>query len=541
VSNSGAVPKYADNSLFLEEPAQLLELDSRVEAYMYSQRRFTFTEEEALRPLWDEGEDIRLREDSRFQVVVLPHQIGTPQWYLSVQTVANSALYELLTDERWDGQDLRTCLEQLDEAQGASWHVFSLHDQRFLLSEDKQGVYSLSLNTLQSKQELTLEQKSTIERVAPQLLLVVAQNSKKPWSTASIIEELKRLSEESEVLDACVPAALENWLLTQEVWVRVGVDTWLPKSEIPRIEKRHRYAVLPVSSAENHRNLVMPEVVDEHILTQDAIRAVEELTDTEAQEINFPNKSVRWRVILRTVHINEGIVSIPKQARALYPHARKLSNNIALAGIWFTDASEMTVWLDKVKHQLYGIDLQEQLAFLEAGTVLEVTLTTTSIVFVIYDVDQQVAEEEARLVDLSDLAQQRSTALESYRASLRAILTKYNSPLRFQELYEELCNRQQHQPNRATIRSILSSSSEFIFLKAEGKWSLNTAISPEASVKGLRRAAMVAHHAEGHTSTTRQEPVSLSQLIANNRQQLTALRSMFLADVALGPSSETAD
>ncbi len=540
MSNAGSVPKYSDNNLILEEPAKLFELDNWVETCFQSRRRFTFTEEEVLKPLWDEGEDIRLREDSRFQAVVLPHQPGITQWYLSVQTVANSLLYELLVDERWDGQDLRTCLEQLDEAQGASWHIFCLHDQRFLLSEDKQGVYSLSLSTDKSKLLLTLEQKSTIERVAPQLLLVVMQNNKKPWSTASIIEELKRLSEESKVLDACVPAALENWLLTQEAWVRVGVDTWVPKGGIPRIEKRHRYAVLPVSSAENNRNLAIPEVVNEHILTQDAIQTVEDLTDTEAQETNFPNNSVRWRVTLRTVHINEGSIPIPKQARTLYPHARKLSDNLAMAGVWFTDASEMIIWLDKEKHQLYGPDLQEQLAFLEAGTVLEATLTTTSIVFRTCDVDQQVAEEEVRLVDLSDLAQQRSTALESYRASIRAILTKYNSPLRFQELYEELCNRQQHQPNRATIRSVLSSSSEFVFLKAEGKWSLNAAISPEASVKSLRRAAMVAHHAEGHTSATRQEPASLSQLIAKNRQQLTALRSVYIANDK-DPSSNHVD
>jgi hypothetical protein len=263
-----------------------------------------------------------------------------------MQTVANSALYELLVDERWDGKDLHACLEQLDrEAQGASLHVFCLHDQRFLLSEDKQGVYSLSLSTDKGKQELTLEQKSIIERVVPQLLLVVAQNSKKPWSTASIMEELKSLSEESEVLDACVPAALENWLLTQQAWVRVGVDTWLPKGEVPRVEKRHRYAVLPVSSAENSRNLAMPEVVNEQTLTWNTIQTVEELMDTEAQEFHFPNKSVRWRVALRTVHINEGSVPIPKQATTLYPHARRLSGNIALAGVWFTDASEMTVWL----------------------------------------------------------------------------------------------------------------------------------------------------------------------------------------------------
>jgi hypothetical protein len=331
-----------------------------------------------------------------------------------------------------------------------------------------------------------------------------------------------------------------NWLLTQEAWVRVGVDTWLPKSEIPIIEKRHRYAVLPASPAENSHNLSMPEIVDEHFLTQDTIQTIEELTGPGTEEINFPNTSVRWRMILRTVHINEGSVPIPKQARVLYPHARKLSNTIALGGIWFADASEMIVWLDREKHQLYGDDLQEQLAFLEAGTVLEVTFTTTSIVFGTRDVDQQVAEEEARLVDLSDLAQRRSAVLESYRKSIKIILEKYNSPLRFQELYEELCNRQQHQPNRTSVRSILSSSPEFIFLKAEQKWSLNSAISSEMSVKSLRRAAMIAHLAEGDTIAAHQEPVSLSRMIANNRQQFSTLRSVYLANDK-DPSSKNVD
>lgn len=540
MSNAGSVPKYSDHSLILEEPTHLLELDNWVEICFQTRRRFTFTEEEVLKPLWDEGEDIRLREDSRFQSAVLPHQTGIIQWHFSVQTVANATLYDLLEDERWDGQDLLARLEQLDEARGTSWHIFCLHDQRFLLSEDKQGLYSLSLQTDKSRLELTLEQKSVIERVVPQLLLAVAQNDKKPWSTVSIMEELKRLSGESEALDTCVPAAFENWLLTQGPLVRVGVDTWLPKDEIPIIEKRHRYAVLPVSPAENSRNLSMPEIVDEHFLTQDAIQTVEEPTDPEAEEINFPNTSVRWRVILRTVHINEGNIPIPKQARALYPHARKLSNTIALAGIWFTDASEMTVWLDKEKHQLYGKNLQEQLAFLEAGTVLEVTMTTTSIVFGTQGVDQQVAEEEARLVDLSELAQRRSAVLESYRVSLHTILEKNNSPLRFQELYEELCNRQQHQPNRTSIRSILSSSPEFIFLKAEQKWGLNSAISSEMSVKSLRRAAMIAHLAKGDTIAAHQEPVSLSRMITKNRQQLTALRSVYLTNDK-DPSSKHVD
>jgi hypothetical protein len=537
VSHSEAVSNHSSSNLFLEEPFQLPELDSWVEAYIQKGRRFTFTEEEVLKSLWEDGEDVRLREDSRFQVVVLPHQSAVPQWRLSMHIVANQALYELLIDEHWDGEDLYSCLRQLDqEASETFLHIFCLHDERLALSEDERGLFSLSLRAAEGKEALTLEQKNIIERVAPQLLLGASQKRKKPWSTTSIMQELKRLSQSREELDSCVPAALENWLLNEETWVRVGVDMWLPKSEIPRLEKQHRYAVLPVFSAENSSNLVIPEIVNEHTLTRDAfqIQTIEE--PTEAKAFQFPNKSMRWKVILRTFHINEGSVPVPKPARTLYPHARKLFSIVALAGVWFADASEMTVWLDKEKHQLFGPDLQEQLAFLEAGTELEVTLTPTSIVFRTAGVDQKVAEEEIRLVDLSGLSQLRSTTLESYRSSLYAILTWQNMPLRFQELYDELCGRQQHQPNRATIRSILSSSPEFMFMKTEGKWSLNLAVSAETSIKSLRRTAMIAHHAESGTSVTQQEPVSLAQMIAKNRQQLSALRSLFLGNDKLDSS-----
>src|SRR6266567_4175823 len=124
-----------------------------------------------------------------------------------------------------------------------------------------------------------------------------------------------------------------------------------------RVKKQHRYAVLPIFSAENSSNLAIPEVVNEYTLTKDAfqIQAIEE--PPEEKEFQFPNKSIRWKVTLRTFHINEGSVPVPEQARILYPHARKLFSIVALAGVWFANASEMTLWLDKEKHHLYGPDL----------------------------------------------------------------------------------------------------------------------------------------------------------------------------------------
>src|SRR5579864_7568739 len=123
----------ASKNLFLAEPSPLPELDSWVEAYIQNKRRFTFTEDEVLKSLWNEGEDIRLREDSRFQRVMLLQQATEIQWQLAIYTVANQQLYELLLDGLWDGDDLYRCLENLDrDTADSSFHIFCLGDERFL-------------------------------------------------------------------------------------------------------------------------------------------------------------------------------------------------------------------------------------------------------------------------------------------------------------------------------------------------------------------------------------------------------------------------
>ena len=524
---------YAYSSLFLEEPSQLAELDSWVEEYVQSQQRFTFTEHEVLKLLWQEGEDRRLREDSRFREVTFSEQTPETQWRLAMHTVANQRLYDLLLDELWDGHGLFHCLDNFDKDAGDSaFHVFALRDERFLLSQTENGQYHLTLRETIAPVELTIEQRSLLNQLASQLLDHFPPEERKPWTTSSLLEELRRLPHPPTALQEVLPTALESWLLHQEEWVRVGVDSWLPKSKLPPAAIRHRYAVPPIFSPAD--NLVvseaLPDLVSEKDLARDSSQIVEE--PREVKEPESLNKGVRWRVILRTFHINEGRLPVPKRARSFYPHARRLSNTIAIPGLWFTDASDITVWLDRAKHQLFGPDLQDQLAFLEAGTILEVTWTTFGIRFYTAGLDPKVAEEETRLVDLSCLSQLRSSTLESYRASLRAIMSEQNKALSFQEVYEALCERQQHKPNRATIRTILSSSPEFVFVKAQGKWSLKSGIASEIGAKFLRRSIMVARQSEVDSSMTQQEPLSpsLSQMIAKNRQQMASLRSLYLSD-----------
>ncbi len=518
---------YSYSSLFLKEPSPLAELDSWVEEYLQSQQRFTFAEHEVLKLLWQEGEDIRLREDSRFQEVTFPEPLAETQWRLAMHTVANQHLYNLLLDELWDGHDLFHCLEKFDkDTNNSAFHIFALSDERLLLTQTENYQYHLTLRETTTAVELTIGQKSLLDQLLSQLLDHLPQEETKPWTTSSLLEELRRLAHPLKALQEVLPTALENWLLHKEEWVRVGVDSWLPKSKLPTTTTRHRYAVPPVfTSADNLVvSTAMPDLMSEKDLAWDSSQMVEEPESL--------NKGVRWRVILRTFHINEGSLSVPKQARSFYPHARRLSNTIVIPGLWFTDASDITLWLDRTKHQLFGPDLQDQLAFLEAGTILEITWTTFGIRFYTVGLDPKVAEEETRLVDLSCLSQLRSSTLESYRASLRAIMSEQNKTLSFQEVYEALCERQQHKPNRVTIRTILSSSPEFVFVKAEGKWSLKPGIASDIGAKFLRRSIMVACQSEVDSSMTQQELLSpsLSQMIAKNRQQMASLRSLYLSD-----------
>lgn len=523
----------ASKNLFLAEPSPLPELDSWVEAYIQNMRRFTFTEDEVLKSLWNEGEDMRLREDSRFRQVMLFQQATEIQWQLAIHTVANQHLYELLLDGIWDGHDLYRCLENLDRDTADSYfHIFCLSDERFLLSQDENGLYGLALSADMATVELTTEQKKVVDQLAPQLLAHFPNDSRKPWTTSSILRELRGWSRPADILDKVIPAALENWLLRQEEWVRVGVDSWLPKSNLPSAVARHRYAVLPIFSPTDGNTTALPDLINEEDMARDTSLVVDQ--PVELKEQPPLNKSVRWRVTLRTCHINEGVLPVPTQARPSYPHARKLVRMISLPGLWFTDGSDMTVWLDRVKHQLFGLDLQDQFAFLEAGEMLEVEWTAVGLVFRTLGIDPKVADEESRLIDLAHLSQLRSATLESYRVSLRAILGEQNKTLSFEAIYEELCNRQQHKPNRATVRTILSSSPEFVFVKAEGKWALNSEVASEAGAKSVCRFAMVAKEVENGSSRTEQEPnpLSLSQMIAKNRQHITALRSLYLPDAS---------
>jgi hypothetical protein len=272
---------------------------------------------------------------------------------------------------------------------------------------------------------------------------------------------------------------------------------------------------------------VLPQLISENSSALETPQPPE--AEKTASPTSLPDDQKSWHVVLRTVHLNEGYIPVPPKVHMLYPHARRLANPNVLSGLWVADRSSLTLWLDRTRHELFGSDLQDQFSFLEAGALLQVTWQAAGLIFQVLEADTQVAEEESRLVDLTSLAHLRSTLLESYRASLRALFAESWQALSFQELYQALCQRQQHTPNSATIRTILSSSPEFEYLKSARKWSLNVLTTSEVGARALRRSVLVAQEEPEGEGMVRavSTPHSLVEMIAKQRHDLQALRSRY--------------
>jgi hypothetical protein len=515
------------STIYLAEPSSIPELDEWIADYVGRRKRFTFDESHVLMNLWQEGEDVRLREDKRFRQVPFSLQGSEAQWYLAMHTLANQYLYELLLDELWDGRDLNRCLEDCDKDTENTYHVFCPIDTRFDLFSDDSGIYCIRLRE-EAHVVLTTEQRTILDQLAPQLLNIIMEEGNAVCTTAHLLETLRQITGASDALQGIRSDVLENWLLRQSEWIRVGIDSWLPKSKIPDTPVKHRYAVSPVFSPSEDSKQNLPQLIKEKTLSREALHVVEETTKSD--EVLEDQKQVRWQIALRTCHINEASIPVPKQARVFYPHALKLADVVAIPGLWFTDGSDMTVWLDRKNHQLFGPDLEEQFACIEAGTILDIQWSVSGLLLYTSGIDTQVAEEEIRLIDLTSLSEQRSHALESYRASLRVILSESDNPLYFQDLYEQLCVRQQHKPNSSTIRTILSSSPEFVFDEAKKKWRLNTTTTPEIGAKLLRNSTVLAKQFKNSDNEAEQESLSLREMLARNRKHLLALRALYVPD-----------
>jgi len=492
------MPNANQQFLFLQKPNILPELNAWVENRLQSKEHFTFTEEDVLNPLWQQGVEIRLREDCRFRRV----RFSDSHWYLTQQTLSNEQLYEALLDEIWNGNDLAGYLGQRNTS--GAIHVYCPDDNRFRLIQIDDTL-KLALTEANSFYELTSEQRQYLKE-----LMTAFLSTSRLYSSAEILAELdKRYPKES-----IEPVSLEAWLATQLDWARVGLDQWLPLKDLPKIGSSPRYAVKPISGNTFDFQLVEPDNQPETIIEESITPRTED----------FLSDQISWKVTLRTWHLNEGILSVPLTARHLYPRARKLTSPVALQGLWFDDGSNLIIWLDKTRHKLFGTDLQEKLDYLGAGVILKVRWSQAGITFNLVGEDDSVNKEEARLIDLSALTEVRSHQLESYRASLHKLLV--NEPQSFHNLYEQLCARQQHHVNKNTVRSLLSGLSEFEFDRVNKHWKLNPLVSEQTDARILRRTLLInqiTSDADNHITSP-----NLSEVISYNKQKLGTLWQRYL-------------
>lgn len=499
---------------YLQKPQPLAELDAWVAYRLSSKNRFSFKEEEVLEMLWKQGQEIRLREDNRF------HLIGKQaplHWRLSHHRLANTTIYNLLLDETWDGRDLIAVLANLDrESKSSAFHIFYTQDNRFDFTHKEPNLLDLTLKALTEIVELTAEQRELLARFIPSLL-----NIKALWNISEMLEALQRV-DASKTINL---ATLESWLLTQAGWQRVSLDLWLATDHLPVLSPTStRYAVLPIAGSRFEPidfNTQPEETLDE--LDLKFTSNIQEFKDIHELEADRDlQRPVSWRVTLRTYQLNEGILQVPKRARAFYPHALKLSSSIVLRGLWYEDAQELDIWLDRSRHKLFGPALLEKLEVLGAGIILEISWNQNNIVISQVGEDTMVAQEETRLIDLDSLAQTRLTHLESYRASLRAILQE--SPSNFTTVHEQICTRQQHTVNTNTLRTILSASPEFTYHSATRLWSLNPSLTPEKSARSLRHLALISQANQINSVGTKQ---ILQSVLQSSFDSLKAFEKQF--------------
>src|SRR5436853_3995850 len=113
----------------IDEIAPLL--DEIVRRWQSSRR--TFTEKEALQPVWEAGYEIPIHSDKRFILVHEGDGKHPSHWRLTGQTVANTRLLNELLSGTWDGRNVDEKLAMLDK-EDQRHYVFYPLDARLTLT-----------------------------------------------------------------------------------------------------------------------------------------------------------------------------------------------------------------------------------------------------------------------------------------------------------------------------------------------------------------------------------------------------------------------
>ena len=444
--------------------------------------RQTFTDEEAMLPIWQSNYDISPQSDPQGRFVLAYEADGRHprQWRLSTQALANNRLLDALRSGAWNGRDLDDELARLD-AEDQTHYVFCPADPRF--TQHPGGT----LEPSDSEYNLVLppETKAALDAFGPALLEQWHSEGAEPLTVRQLTERLGNLGwTEATARNGWL--LVRAWLLGWTEVARAGQDYWVPSNSIPTGPGHTRLQVLPISS------VLSPDLEKAENVTTYVPGSARRETSPTIDNSPVPQgkatmaNQVSWTYPLRTVHLLEGFIPVPAAARSAYPpRGVGEGDREVLRGLWYDDDERLWLWLNRTQDRLYGPDLARQLEWFEAGDLLRVQWTPDVIVLRLAGHDDEVQREEARLVDPQALKALRGGLGESYRQSLQAILSEKAGGLPFAQVVWALRERQGHDVPRNTVRALLYAAG---FVRQNGLWFA----APQSELAGRRlRAALV--------------------------------------------------
>jgi len=494
-----------------DELARLLdEAVARLSTY-----RQTFTDEEALLPIWESGYDISPQSDpqGRFVLAYEAHGKHPRQWRLSTQALANNRLLDALRSGAWNGRDLDNELACLD-AEDHIHYVFCPSDARFTKHPDG------TLESADSEYNVALpqEMQATLDALSTALLEQWRSEGAEPLTVRQVMERLGNLGwAEATARNGWL--LVRTWLLGWPEVTRVGQDYWIPSNSIPKEPEHTRLQVLPVAGvpSPDEKNAVISPTNEAGSTRRETPPTIDNSPIPQSREAMA--NQVSWTYALRTIHLLEGFIPVPATARSAYPpRGVNEGEREVLRGLWYDNDERLWLWLDRAQDRLYGPDLTRKLEWLEAGDLLRIQWMPGIVALCLAGHDDEVQREEARLVDPQALKALRGGLGETYRRSLQVILSEKSEGLTFTQVVGALRDRQGHDVLRNTVRALLYAGG---FIRHHGLWFA----APQSELGARRlRAALAETLAPVEESRKMQATEPITDL-ERQRRKIQAIRA----------------
>ena len=209
-----------------------------------------------------------------------------------------------------------------------------------------------------------------------------ARRGGSPWTLRQVVDALGELGwTEANARGGWL--LVRTWLKGWPSVLRVGREYWVMAERLPGEPKRTRLGVVPVFAETTDAAASDLSDRDDDGGSSDSLPAAR--APAAAGPKSRPIPAVvgpvvtHWTLALRTVHLLEGFLPVPAEARAAYPpHPPGAGRWEAVRGKWFDTDKALWLWLDRENDRLCGPDLAEELAWCEAGQRLRITWTRTS-------------------------------------------------------------------------------------------------------------------------------------------------------------------